>query len=397
MKDAVLSHALIEGRMSDLQIEVNEAGGPKAYVKNALKLLSELSSYINFLDTQARKEINKGGAFDNSQELEDALKSTKDLYDRVYLDYKIVNNTYFTKTGEGMKENIEFINNVNDQDFDKEFVGTAPVSYADAVIKMREKRRKVAKEMEQQKEDAEKALGIKDEMKIVLDEGLFEEYSDEGKAECPVCKHTPCICNAPSHVVWVKSDGKWLVYMGLNKEKEDYSELIDDLKERGYEDIRVVPNGTNLYADNTEEVIIEENENSDNIYRVTYLRNDVYLGIMVKATSPEQAKEKIQKKYPDAKVVGAVEIGDDEVKEMKHRGMSLLEAIILQDLDDYEPWEGAVNTYERIKKAGKLEEFDNMIEEMYPDGIRVSELNDLLWFEDEWVYNMLDMPIEDEE
>ena len=37
-------------------------------------------------------------------------------------------------------ENIDMVNNIDGQDFDKEFVGTAPVSYADAVLRARKHR-----------------------------------------------------------------------------------------------------------------------------------------------------------------------------------------------------------------------------------------------------------------
>lgn len=35
----------------------------------------------------------------------------------------------------------------------------------------------------------------------------------------------------------------------------------------------------------------------------------------------------------------------------------------------YTPWSGAISTYETIEEAGKLEEFESLIDELYPDGI----------------------------
>lgn len=66
------------------------------------------------------------------------------------------------------------------------------------------------------------------------------------------------------------------------------------------------------------------------------------------------------------------------------------------DIYDFEPWSGAVDTYERIKREGKLDELDDVLDEIYPDGIHETELNDLLWFEPETVYEWLGMRTESE-
>ena len=66
------------------------------------------------------------------------------------------------------------------------------------------------------------------------------------------------------------------------------------------------------------------------------------------------------------------------------------------DIYDFEPWSGAVDTYERIEREGKLDELDDVLDEVYPDGIDETELNDLLWFEPETVYEWLGMRTEAE-
>ena len=58
-------------------------------------------------------------------------------------------------------------------------------------------------------------------------------------------------------------------------------------------------------------------------------------------------------------------------------------------LRDFKAWSGAKDTQETILNEGKGEEFDSLIEEIYPDGIDETQLNDLLWFDDEWLYEML--------
>lgn len=62
-----------------------------------------------------------------------------------------------------------------------------------------------------------------------------------------------------------------------------------------------------------------------------------------------------------------------------------------QGLNSFQPWSGAIITYNRVAEADKLDELETMLEDIYPDGIDETELNDLLWFEDEWIYELLNM------
>ena len=59
------------------------------------------------------------------------------------------------------------------------------------------------------------------------------------------------------------------------------------------------------------------------------------------------------------------------------------------DLNSFEAWSGAKETLERIQREGKCEELENVLEELYPDGMTETELNDLLWFDSETVYEWL--------
>lgn len=63
----------------------------------------------------------------------------------------------------------------------------------------------------------------------------------------------------------------------------------------------------------------------------------------------------------------------------------------------YQPWSGAISTYETIVEAGKQEEFENLIEELYPNGIEETLLNDILWFESDWILESLGLSEEEEE
>ena len=58
-------------------------------------------------------------------------------------------------------------------------------------------------------------------------------------------------------------------------------------------------------------------------------------------------------------------------------------------LEEFEAWSGAISTKNTIIEAGMTEAFDSLIEELYPDGIEEVQLNDLLWFEEDWLFESL--------
>ena len=64
-------------------------------------------------------------------------------------------------------------------------------------------------------------------------------------------------------------------------------------------------------------------------------------------------------------------------------------------LRNFNAWSGATDTQDRIINEGKADEFDNLIEELYPDGLTETTLNDLLWFEDEWIFVFLGIETEE--
>lgn len=66
-----------------------------------------------------------------------------------------------------------------------------------------------------------------------------------------------------------------------------------------------------------------------------------------------------------------------------------MKVITETELYGFQTWSGATVTKERIIAEGKEEEFNQFIEELYPDGLTDTELNDLLWFEDKWIYDAL--------
>lgn len=63
----------------------------------------------------------------------------------------------------------------------------------------------------------------------------------------------------------------------------------------------------------------------------------------------------------------------------------------IDNFNEIEVWSGAKNTYEIISKNYKQEEFMALLEEMFPDDCTETELNDFLWFDDEFIFSALDI------
>ena len=64
---------------------------------------------------------------------------------------------------------------------------------------------------------------------------------------------------------------------------------------------------------------------------------------------------------------------------------------------NFEGWSGAEETIQVIIENDKVEEFEQLIEELFPEGINETHLNDLLRFEDSWIFEMLGISEEEEE
>ena len=66
------------------------------------------------------------------------------------------------------------------------------------------------------------------------------------------------------------------------------------------------------------------------------------------------------------------------------------------DLNRFEAWSGAKDTLERVQREGKCGELESVLEELYPDGMTETQLNDLLWFDSESVYEWLGIRSEEQ-
>ena len=61
-------------------------------------------------------------------------------------------------------------------------------------------------------------------------------------------------------------------------------------------------------------------------------------------------------------------------------------------------WSGAVDTLNTISKHDKEDEFMQYLEEVFSDDIPTeTEVNDFIWFEDDAIFEALDINLEDKE
>jgi len=73
---------------------------------------------------------------------------------------------------------------------------------------------------------------------------------------------------------------------------------------------------------------------------------------------------------------------------------------IYQDIpiDEFEAWSGGKDTLETIVRAGKAAELENLLMETEPaDGWSDTAINDVLWFESDWLFEMLGISEDEEE
>lgn len=64
------------------------------------------------------------------------------------------------------------------------------------------------------------------------------------------------------------------------------------------------------------------------------------------------------------------------------------------DLKD-EVWEGAVDTLDKIENEGKQDELMEFLESYFIDIPTITEVNDLLWFENDYIFESLGMEVEE--
>ena len=99
--------------------------------------------------------------------------------------------------------------------------------------------------------------------------------------------------NAPKYAIWVKKDGKWLIWGGKNSTDVDRDAYLD----KGYEDVKVVKNGTDL------SMLKEDLEREFTIFfNREGFEYGSYGAVRVKAQNEDEAESKFYAKKKDDKV-----------------------------------------------------------------------------------------------
>ena len=58
-------------------------------------------------------------------------------------------------------------------------------------------------------------------------------------------------------------------------------------------------------------------------------------------------------------------------------------------LKNFKAWAGAKDTLNKLIELDKCDELEFILDDLYPDGLTDTQLNDILWFEDEWIFETL--------
>jgi len=74
--------------------------------------------------------------------------------------------------------------------------------------------------------------------------------------------------------------------------------------------------------------------------------------------------------------------------------LSIVKEISAFELRD-ELWSGAVDTLETIIRNDQLQELMNLLEEMYPEPVDITTVNDLLWFDEDYILEQLNIETAD--
>ena len=66
-----------------------------------------------------------------------------------------------------------------------------------------------------------------------------------------------------------------------------------------------------------------------------------------------------------------------------------MKIIMDTSLENFEAWSGAISTLNTLKEKDLCDRLESMLEDLYPDGMTDTELNDLLWFEEDSIAEWL--------
>ena len=64
------------------------------------------------------------------------------------------------------------------------------------------------------------------------------------------------------------------------------------------------------------------------------------------------------------------------------------------DLNEFEAWSGATDTKEIIIKNNKVDTFNMLVDDIFPNGTDETGMNDFLWFDNEFIFETLGISAE---
>jgi len=73
---------------------------------------------------------------------------------------------------------------------------------------------------------------------------------------------------------------------------------------------------------------------------------------------------------------------------------------IVREISDFELkgelWCGALDTLGTVTENDKLQELMDLLEELYPEPVDITTINDLLWFDEDFILEQLNIAIADD-
>lgn len=174
------------------------------------------------------------------------------------------------------------------------------------------------------------------------------------------------------------------------KEMADYE--VEDMLKRGMS--LISEDLTEAYGDGWPDEIIDD-ELFSNLEQFMYEIRRARRGVYTYCKTYEELAEYVRAlsskmdEYADS-LEDMEEDTDEDEDESFEEGLK--EATVKRDFYQYKPWSSAVPVYDKIEEVGKLSSLENLIDEMYPEGIDETDLNDLLSFDTDWLADMLGIP-----
>jgi len=73
---------------------------------------------------------------------------------------------------------------------------------------------------------------------------------------------------------------------------------------------------------------------------------------------------------------------------------------VIKEVRDYELkselWSGALDTLATIAQEDKLSDLMCLLEELYPEPVDITTINDVLWFDSDFLFEELQIKVDDE-